>query len=82
MPFATLTKLFDLGKLVTRDKIRDIKIEYWTDESQQDAICVCKFRGWISSFFIDSNSGSNHLLTLTLQPELDPKNFVNLQMSN
>ncbi|HLH04349.1 MAG TPA: hypothetical protein VKX25_16410 [Bryobacteraceae bacterium] len=82
MPFATLAKLFELGKLVTRDKIKDIKIELWTDERQQDAICVYKFRGWIASFHTESHGDSNHLLTMTFEPELDPKSYVNLQLSN
>ena len=82
MPFARPTKLFELGRLLTRDKIKDIKIELWTDDSQQDAICVYKFRGWISSFHTESHGDSNHVLAVTFEPELDQKNFVNLQMSN
>jgi hypothetical protein len=82
MPFDTLAKLFELGKLVTRDKIKNIKIELWADERQQDAICVYKFRGWISSFHTESHGDSNHLLTMAFQPELDPQSYVNIQFSN
>jgi hypothetical protein len=82
MPYATLSTLFGLANQITKDKIRDIKIEYWADESKQDAICVYQFSGWISSFYTISGSGSNHILSLTLQPALDSKQYINVKMSN
>jgi hypothetical protein len=83
MPFATLKHLFDLASVVSRDKIKDIKIEYWQDEAQQDALCVYSFKGWISHWSTGSGGdGSNHTLQLSLQPALDTKNFAELQMSN
>ena len=83
MPFATLKHLFDLTSVVTRDKVKDIKVEYWQDESQQDALCVYSFKGWISHWNTGSGGdGSNHTLQLSLQPALDTKNFAELQMSN
>ena len=82
LPFATLKKLYDLADGVTRDKIKDIKIEFWQDDSRTDAICVYSFRGWISAFHISGGGGVNHILNITLQPELDQKQFVKLVMSN
>ncbi|GGH06938.1 hypothetical protein [Silvibacterium dinghuense] len=82
MPFSTLSALFGLSNQLTRDKVRDMKIEYWTDESRQDAICVYQFSGWISSFYTISGAGSNHLLSLTLQPALTNKQYVDVKMSN
>lgn len=83
MPFASLKQLFDLTSVVTRDKVKDMKIEYWQDESKQDALCVYSFRGWISHWSTGSGGGgSNHTLQLTLQPALDSKNFAELKLSN
>ncbi len=82
LPYGTLQKLFALASNVTRDAIKDIKISFWTDESQQDAICTYTFRGWISNFTNTSGGGSNHTLHLSLQPALDPKQFVNISMGN
>ena len=80
--YSTLSTLFDLSHTLTKDKIKDIKIEYWVDEAQQDAICVYSFRGWIASFTTTSGAGGNHLLHLTLHPALDSKQYVNVTMSN
>ncbi len=82
VPFAMLQQLFDLGNLVTRDKIKDIAVSFWVDELQQDAICVYRFRGWVSHFATISGEGSNHLLSLSLQPALDTQQFVKVAMSN
>ena len=40
LPFGTLNSLYQLANLVTKDKIVDIRVEFWADESQQDAICT------------------------------------------
>jgi hypothetical protein len=82
MPYATLQKFFNLASTVTSDSIKDIKIEFWTDETQQDAICTYSFKGWISHYSNVSGSGSNHTLSLSLQPALDDKQFVNITMGN
>ncbi len=82
IPFSTLKHLFDLASVVTRDKVKDIKVEYWQDESQQDALCVYSFKGWISHWSTGSGGDSNHTLQLSLQPALDSKNFADLQFSN
>lgn len=50
LPFSTIQKLFDLANVVTRDKIRPMKIEYWSDDSKQDALVSYRFNGWISRF--------------------------------
>ncbi len=82
MPYATLQKLFTLASTVTKDSIKEIKIQFWTDESQQDAICTYTFQGWISHYSNSSGGGSNHTLNLSLQPALDAKQFVNITMGN
>lgn len=50
LPFGSLKKFFDLANVVTRDKIKDIKIEFWKDELKQDALLSYGFKGWISRF--------------------------------
>jgi len=81
MPFTTLQQIFSLANGVIRSKIKLIRIEYWVDESQQDAICVYQFDGWISNFSTSSGATSDHLLNLTLQSIIDSKNFIDIKMS-
>src|ERR1700761_2615845 len=50
LPFSTVQALFNLANVVTRDKIVAIKIEFWKDESQQDALLSYSFNGWIRRF--------------------------------
>jgi hypothetical protein len=82
MPFDTLKQLFELANAVTRDQIVDMKIEFWTDESQTDAICTYIFRGWISAFHNTGGSGGNHMLNLTFTPELDAQHYIKIEMGN
>jgi hypothetical protein len=82
MPYSTLQTLFKLASTMTRDSVKDIKIQFWTDETKQDAICTYSFQGWIAHYSNSSGSGSNHTLNLSLQPALDEKQFVNITMGN
>ena len=94
LPHSSLKKLFELANVVTRDKIKDMKIEFWKDDSHQDALCSYTFKGWISGFHTcnpatgavssgnDSLSNINHLLVLELEPALNQANFKDIQMSN
>ena len=50
LPFSTVKSLFDLANVVTRDKIKPVKIEFWKDDSQQDALISYSFNGWIRRF--------------------------------
>jgi hypothetical protein len=82
MPFDLLKKLFELAKLVNRDKVKDIKIEFWQDENAQDVVCAYTLRGWISHWHTSSGDGGNHVLLMSIQPALDQNNFSDLTMSN
>ena len=85
MPYSTLSKLFDLANVVTRDKIKDMKVEFWKDENHQDALCSYSFKGWISNFHTCnpvSGNGLNHRLVLTLEPSLNQQNFKEIRISN
>lgn len=50
LPFSVVKSLFDLANVVTRDKIKPVKIEFWKDDSQQDALISYSFNGWIRRF--------------------------------
>ncbi|HKF22424.1 MAG TPA: hypothetical protein VKE93_12700 [Candidatus Angelobacter sp.] len=82
MQFDLLKKLFDLAKLVTKDKIKDIKIEFWKDDEGQDAICTYTLKGWISHWSTSSGNGGNHTLLMSIQPALDQNNYSDLAISN
>ncbi|MGO9086253.1 MAG: hypothetical protein ACLP6G_13140 [Terriglobales bacterium] len=98
LPHAALKKFFDLANVVTRDKIKDMKIEFWKDDSHQDALCSYSFKGWISRFetsnphllaSTDTNGDHpappdnlNHMLVMDLEPALNQANFKEITMSN
>jgi hypothetical protein len=92
LPHSNLKKLFELANVATRDKVKDMKIEFWKDDSHQDALCSYSFKGWISGFHTcnpatGSSSGMaddniNHLLVLDLEPALNQQNFKDVSMSN
>lgn len=82
VPFAAVKKFFDLANMVTQDKIKDIKIEFWTDETHNDALCTLSFRGWLSSWHISSGGGSNHILSISIQPALGKQNYHDLTLGN
>jgi hypothetical protein len=50
LPYDSVKKFFDLANVVTRDKIKDMKIEFWKDDSHQDALCSYAFKGWVSRY--------------------------------
>ena len=81
LPFSAVKKLFDLSNVVTRDKIKSVKIEFWKDEDQEDALCSFKFKGWIAHWQASSDS-DNHTLVIHLQPALDQGSFSDLSLSN
>ncbi len=88
VPFAMLKDIFELSYIVTPEKLQDIVLNFWSDDSASDVICSYSFRGWISDYTTttgfgnNSGSGGNHILTLTLQPEIDPKEFIKIQIGN
>jgi hypothetical protein len=82
VPFATVKKYFDLANIPTSDKIKDVKIEFWTDEKKADVLCSLAFKGWISSWTISSGGGSNHVLSVSIHPALDKQNYHDLQLGN
>lgn len=98
LPNSALKKFFGLANVVSRDKIKDMKIEFWKDDAQQDALCSYSFKGWVSRFETSNPhelgsseldgrhpappDGLNHMLLMDLEPALNQQNFKEISMSN
>lgn len=93
VPYGTLSSLFQSANVATQQSIQDCKLEYWADDSKQNALCSVKFKGWISGFQTVNPSGSlndvssqgqviNQMLILDLQPSLNQNNFPSFTFSN
>ena len=76
LPFSAITKFFTLANVVTRDKIKDIKIEFWRDDSHQDALCSYGFKGWVSRF--ETSNGNEFTKGMNLGGVEDDKAFQGL----
>ncbi len=44
MPFSSLKAIFDMANIVTKEKIKDIKIEFWRDDSKQTLYAYILFK--------------------------------------
>lgn len=98
LPNSSLKSLFGLANVVTNDKIKSIKVEFWKDDSHGDALCSYQFKGWVSKFETSnplpdaspqtssSNltpySTLNHMLYLELEPARNTSNFPDISMGN
>ena len=82
VPFTSIQKFFELANLPTRDKIKEIKLEFWKDDNRTYALCSMSFKGWISSWTITSGNGSNHVLHISLQPALNKNYYHDLRLGN
>lgn len=90
VPFTTLKTLFELALLVNREKMRNITLTFWSDDATEDVICSYSFKGWVSNYITttggsqsgDQGGGSNHRLSLTLQPALEANQYVKIDIRN
>ena len=94
IPFSTMSNLFNLSNVVTKDKVKPIKLEFWKDDAHQDALASYSFNGWVSGFHTlnpyqsdtqlsgEDHAGVNHILVLDLEPALNQQNFQAIQLSN
>jgi hypothetical protein len=82
VPFATVKKLFDLCNQPTQDKIKDIKMEFWSDDRHDDVIITISFKGWISSWSISGGGSRNHLLSVSIQPQLGQNQYLDIRLGN
>jgi hypothetical protein len=90
LPFSAVKKFFELSNVVTREKIKDIKIEFWKDDAHEDALCSYKFKGWLSNFEtsnppLELNGDApslNHMMVVDLEPVMNQQNFQEIAISN
>lgn len=86
IPFGTIKKLFDLGNVPDRSKLKEMKVEFWKDDKMDDVICSYKFKGWISMFRISNQNngatGFNHVLDMELTPIVNRENYQEVAISN
>ena len=85
--FQTLKKLFDLSNVATREKIKDMKMELWNDDSKKDVICSFKCKAWISSFRVSNIGGDtgatyNNVLDIELRPVHNQANYQEITLGN
>jgi hypothetical protein len=86
LPFDTISKLFKLANIPDRTKIKEMKIEFWKDDANQDVVCAYKFKGWISMFRVSNVAGTaagyNHVLDLELTPIINKENYQEVSIGN
>jgi hypothetical protein len=87
-PFGNIQKIFNLGNVPTRDKIKDIKLEFWEDDDMKNVICSFQFKGWVRSFRT-SNTGSdtgnatyNHVLDVVFTPVVNQSDYKEITIGN
>jgi hypothetical protein len=96
-PFNNIKKMFDLANVPDRNKLKEIKVEFWKDDRMEDVICSYKFKGWISKFevynpvlqltdhpMMTDAAGRvyNHVLRMELEPIINKENFQEVTISN
>lgn len=82
VPFTTVRALYDLCHSPGEDKIKPIKVQFWTDENRQSSILSLSFRGRVTSWMISSGGGTNHVLSFALQPEVDTAGSIAMQIGS
>jgi hypothetical protein len=87
-PFGNIQKIFNLGNVVSRDKIKDCKIEFWEDDKKENVTCTYQFKGWIKSFRTsntDTDNGGttfNHVLDIELKPVVNQSDYKEVKIGN
>jgi hypothetical protein len=90
LPYSSLQKFFELANVATRDKIKDMKIEFWKDDTHEDALCCYKFKGWISNYEVSNpplqmaggGEALNHMLVMDLEPVMNQQNYPDIQLTS
>jgi hypothetical protein len=86
---AAIQELFKLSTEQKKaDRIKQIKLEFWTDLSKQNAAVSYEFKGWISSFRTSNVAGErgdgryNHFLEIEFTPDTTDSNFKCVNVGN
>jgi hypothetical protein len=83
LPFGSLQELMSLALNQASDQIRDIKINYWKDESRNDVIASFSFEGWIYYARLEGTGQMNHRLDMILVPKvLSDSSYIKINITN
>lgn len=89
--FQKVSRLFELANRVHQEKVVDMKLSYWLDENQEDAIMQLSFPGWVSRFNASQpmiagpdagKQGLVHMLVVGIEPALDETHYKRIVISN
>ena len=87
--FQKVARLFELANRAQQEKIVDVKLWYWLDERQEDAVMQLSFPGWVSRFNASQpmiaggpEGGPVHMLLIEIEPALDQTHYKRILMSN
>ncbi len=87
--YQKVSRLFDLANRVQQEKIVEVKLSYWLDEHQEDAVMQLNFPGWVSRFRASQpmiggqqENVPGHMLTIEIEPALDQTHYKKILMSN
>jgi hypothetical protein len=78
LPFEKIKSLFELAKLPNGSNIREVDINFWSDDAGTDSICSYHFKGWITRFETYTAPGSNGILALELCPIINDQTGSNV----
>lgn len=86
--FGKISRLFELANRVNSEKVVPIKLIFWYDEDQNDAICAFDFPGWVAAFRAgnpqrgDEAEAANHEMILELEPAIDSTHYKEIAIGN
>ncbi len=88
--FTKLSRLFDLANRLHQEKVVDMKLWFWIDEHQEDAVMQLSFPGWVRRFNVVQPSITapggggtlGHMLLLEIEPALDETHYKKILISN
>jgi hypothetical protein len=80
IPFDALKALFEMARLPTGANVKDVEINFWSDDAQKDVVCSYHFKGWITRYETYTAPGSNGILALELCPIINQKTGANVEI--
>jgi len=84
--FATIQRLFELGKEPCADDIKDVTLTYYVSLKDKNSTCSVKFKGWVASLsisFLGQNTGNyNHVLDVKLITDTTNPSWGNINLGN
>jgi hypothetical protein len=87
-PFSNIQKIFNLGNVPTREKIKDLKLEFWEDDDMKNVICSYQCKAWVKSFRTsntESDTGGvafNNILDVVFMPVVNQSDYKEIKIGN